>query len=136
MALTRSLLRPEALRRETPANTLSRINALLQEMSTSELFLTVLYGVLDLASGCFAYARAGHELPILRCPDGSLPPLPYTTGMLLGMFPDILIDGKIIELPPGSSILLFSDGATDVPRLAPANVQPGTARAGFPDLSR
>lgn len=113
MALTRSLVRAEALRRENPANTLQRVNSLLLDMSSSEMFVTVLYGLLDLQSRRFAYARAGHELPILRRPDGSLPFIPHATGMLMGMFPDIPIDEGNLELLPGDTLLLLSDGATD-----------------------
>jgi len=113
MALTRSLLRAEALRKETPTNTLERVNNLLMDMSTSSLYVTVLYGVLDLLSRRFAYARAGHELPILRRAGGSLPPIPHSDGTLIGLFPEIQIDEGSIELLPGDMLLLFSDGATD-----------------------
>ena len=113
MALTRSLLRSEGLRLDTPANTLRRVNVLLEDMSTSGLFVTVLYGVLDLISHRFDYARAGHELPILIHADGSQQTIPHTTGMLMGLFPDILIDEYSLDISPGDLLLLFSDGATD-----------------------
>jgi serine phosphatase RsbU (regulator of sigma subunit) len=113
MALTRSLVRAEALRKETPTNTLRRVNSLLQDMSTSSLFVTVLYGVLDLASRRFTYARCGHELPILRHSDGSLLSIPLANGMLMGLLPEITIDEATIELLPGDMLLLFSDGASD-----------------------
>jgi serine phosphatase RsbU (regulator of sigma subunit) len=113
MALTRSLVRAEALRLDAPANTLRRVNSLLHEMSTADLFVTVLYGVLELPTGRFVYARAGHELPILLCADRSLPPIPCANGMLIGMFPKIVIEDSRIELCPGDKLLLYSDGATD-----------------------
>jgi phosphoserine phosphatase RsbU/P len=113
MALSRSLLRAEALRFETPANILRRVNTLLQDMSTSGLFVTVLYGVFNLRSGRFTYARAGHELPILYRAGGSLQSIPYASGMLMGMFPDILVDEETIDLNPGDRLLLYTDGATD-----------------------
>jgi len=113
MALTRSLLRAEALRNETPANTLQRVNSLLLDMSTSSLFVTVLYGVLDLSSRHFTYARAGHELPILCRAGGSLPSITHADGGLIGLFPEIQVDEGSIELLPGDVLLLFSDGASD-----------------------
>lgn len=113
MALTRSLVRAEALRQGTPAETLHRVNTLLQEMSTSSLFVTVLYGVLALPSGTFDYARAGHELPILQRADGSLAAIPHDTGMFMGLIPRIMIDVASLQLNPGDRLLLFSDGATD-----------------------
>jgi phosphoserine phosphatase RsbU/P len=113
MALTRSLVRAEALRLDTPANTLRRVNILLQDMSTSDLFVTVLYGVLDLQARRFTYARAGHELPILLRADGNLPFISHANGMLMGMFPEILLDEASIEFFAGDMLLLYSDGATD-----------------------
>lgn len=113
MALTRSLVRAEALRKETPANTLKQVNSLLVDMSNSSLFVTVLYGVLDLTSKRFTYARAGHELPILRRAGGSLPSIPHTDGAPMGLFPDIEIDKATLHLLPGDLLLLFSDGASD-----------------------
>lgn len=113
MALSRSLVRAEALRLDTPVNTLQRVNFLLQDMSTSGLFVTVLYGILDFRSGRFNYARAGHELPILLRADGSLPPIAHGTGMFLGLLPEVQIDESTIYLFPGDALLLYSDGATD-----------------------
>jgi serine phosphatase RsbU (regulator of sigma subunit) len=113
MALTRSLVRAEALRQESPGNTLRRVNRLLQDMSDAGMFVTVLYGVLDLTSNCFSYARAGHELPILRRADGSFPTMPQSPGMVMGVMPEILIDEASFELFPGDMLLLLSDGATD-----------------------
>jgi sigma-B regulation protein RsbU (phosphoserine phosphatase) len=113
MALTRSLLRAEALRLDTPVNTLHRVNALIQEMSSSGLFVTVLYGVLDLSTGRFVYARGGHEMPFLLHADGSLEILPLRAGMMLGMFSEFHVDETSVVLSPGDKLLLFSDGATD-----------------------
>jgi serine phosphatase RsbU (regulator of sigma subunit) len=113
MALTRSLLRAEALRGSPPAQTLRQVNTLLQATSSSGQFVTVLFGVLDVRSGRFDYARAGHELPVLLRADGSLAPVPSTTGQILGMLDDILIDEAVLQLEAGDRLLLFSDGATD-----------------------
>lgn len=113
MALTRSLLRAEALRLESPSRTLRRVNTLLQDMSTAGLFVTVLFGMLDVRSGYFNYARAGHELPILLRADGSVTPIKSTTGMVLGVLPEILIDEEELQLLPGDMLQLFTDGATD-----------------------
>jgi serine phosphatase RsbU (regulator of sigma subunit) len=115
MALTRSLMRAEALRLEKPTHTLRRVNSLLMDMSTSSLFVTVLYGVLNLSSRRFVYARAGHELPILLRADGSLVDVPLVDGMIMGMFPEIILEETGLDLFPGDKLLLFSDGATDAP---------------------
>jgi serine phosphatase RsbU (regulator of sigma subunit) len=113
MALTRSLLRAEALRLDPPAQTLRRVNTLLQDMSTAGLFVTVLFGVLDLHTRRFDYARAGHELPILLRPDGRPAAVMAHTGQILGVLPEVQIDEAGLQLGAGDLLLLFSDGATD-----------------------
>jgi serine phosphatase RsbU (regulator of sigma subunit) len=129
MALTRSLLRAEALRMNTPAETLRQVNTLLQSMSTSGQFVTVLYGVLDTRSGRFGYARAGHELPILLRHDGSLVPIASATGQVLGVLDEVRVDELTLDLRPGDRLLLFSDGAIDA-------VDPGNQRMGRERLIR
>ena len=55
-----------------PADVLRRVNRGLLEYNLSGMFVTLLYGVLDLRQREFAYARAGHEPPLLHL--GATPP--------------------------------------------------------------
>ena len=113
MALARSLLRAEAGRHERPASVLLSVNAHLLEMNQAGMFVTMLYGVLDLHSGAFEYARAGHELPLLYNAAGELQPVGQGHGMLLGVFPDPPMDEQTVIIPPGGTLLLYTDGAPD-----------------------
>ena len=65
-------------------------------MEKATQFVTVLYGVLNINSGEFRYARAGHEPPLILSPDSSVERLPHKPG-----------------LAPGSTLLLYTDGMTD-----------------------
>ena len=56
-------------------------------MSDSELFVTVLYGVLHHDTGEFVYIRAGHEVPILVAPGGETSRPDYMPGQPLGSSP-------------------------------------------------
>ncbi len=114
MALTHSLLRAEATRARSPRRVLERVNRLLSDMNDAGMFVTLLYGVLDRERGDFCYARAGHELPLLFNPDGMVAPAPHGQGAPLGIFDDVALDEKCIPVPPGSAILLYTDGATDI----------------------
>ncbi len=131
MALTRSLIRAEATRRTgrapvTPRRVLERVNSLLLDMNDEGMFVTVLYGILDARAGTFAYARAGHELPLLvtgATGAGAGPVSPpceaslfaRSAGGPLGVFPGVAIDEKVIPLSPkGTLLLLYTDGATDI----------------------
>jgi sigma-B regulation protein RsbU (phosphoserine phosphatase) len=77
------------------------------------MFITVLYGVLDISTRTFAYARAGHELPLLASASGRLPAVARASGHPLGLFPAPAIDVQTVELPRGGVLLLFTDGATE-----------------------
>ena len=110
MSLTYSLLKLEALRKPTPALVLEAVNQHLMAMDVSEMFVTVLYGILDINSLEFAYARAAHPPPIYIDSQGNGRMLPFGVGQPLGILEDVQLDQNRIKLEDGSSLLLFSDG--------------------------
>ena len=113
MAQTHALIRAEARQNRSPRETLERVNQYLLEMNASGLFVTVLYGLLNRVTHEFQYARAGHELPIVRLADGTLVTPPQGEGAPLGIFDFVLLDEEKIKLPPGSTMLLLTDGVTE-----------------------
>jgi sigma-B regulation protein RsbU (phosphoserine phosphatase) len=82
-------------------------------MGTPSLFVTVLYGVLDTASGQFRYARAGHELPVIGVDGDEAQLAPMGVGQPLGMLDEPAIDEGQVLIPPGGGLLLYSDGFAD-----------------------
>jgi serine phosphatase RsbU (regulator of sigma subunit) len=117
MALTRSLILAEARRELSPRVVLYNVHRLLQELGQPGLFVTVFYGVVDGPARQLAYARAGHDRPLLLREDQVLPL--SGEGTFLG-FPDLddlhLMEERL-ELRPGDRLVLYTDGLTDI--LAP-----------------
>jgi phosphoserine phosphatase RsbU/P len=113
MALTRSLLRAEAARAASPEVALRETNQHLAEISTAGMFITILYGVLSYATGELIYARAGHELPLIWDASGVPLATGRANGQPLGILPDPAIDVQTLRLPPGGTLLLFSDGVSE-----------------------
>jgi sigma-B regulation protein RsbU (phosphoserine phosphatase) len=113
MARTHALIMSESMHGGTTGEILRRVNTHLLKLGQSDQFVTVLLGILDCTNGRFNYARAGHELPILLVADGTVQTLPHAIGQALGMFDDLLLDANSISLPPGGTLLLFTDGLTD-----------------------
>lgn len=113
MAQTHALIRSEARQNRSPRETLERVNRYLLEMNASGLFVTVLYGILNRTTGEFQYARAGHELPLVRQPDGSIFTPPHEQGAPLGILDDVPLDEEAILLPPHTYMLLVTDGVTE-----------------------
>ncbi len=113
MAQTHALIRSEARQNRSPRETLERVNQYLLEMNASGLFVTVLYGILNRHTREFQYARAGHELPLVREPDGKIYIPPQGQGAPLGIFDFVLLDEGTFSLPPHSTLLLITDGVTE-----------------------
>lgn len=113
MALTRSLLRVEVGRALAPDETLRGVNVHLQDMNAAGMFVTVIYGIVDLPTRTFTYARAGHELPLLWDAMGAPQDPARGLGHPLGILPDPAFDVQTLRLPPDGVLLLYSDGVTE-----------------------
>ena len=113
MALAFSILRGEASRGGPPDRVLRNVNRQLLGMSDSGMFVTMLYGILDGPSRQFAYARAGHPLPLLLDAQGEPVRPAVGVGQMLGLFDDLKLDAQEVTLPPGGRLLLYTDGATE-----------------------
>jgi phosphoserine phosphatase RsbU/P len=113
MARTHALIMSEASHGGTPAQILRRVNHHLIHLAQSDLFVTVLFGILDCASGKFDFGRAGHEHPLLLAENGKIQTLPHSVGQPVGIFDDFMLDENSLVLLPGSSLLFFTDGVTD-----------------------
>jgi sigma-B regulation protein RsbU (phosphoserine phosphatase) len=126
MALTTSLLRAEAQRSDTPAEVLWNVNCNILGMNASNMFITMLYGILDVTARTFSYARAGHELPLVFDRDLMPVRVPLHPGLPLGVLDEIALDVQTITLAAGSRLIINTDGVTDA--LNPAQERFGHER--------
>jgi phosphoserine phosphatase RsbU/P len=113
MALTYSAIRLEALRSSSPVQALRKVNRHLLEMNASSMFVTLVYGILDCNSGDFHFARAAHPSPYLLDSAGRIVDMPVSAGQPLGLFGNLPLDEQTIHLPPGGTLLLYSDGVSE-----------------------
>jgi sigma-B regulation protein RsbU (phosphoserine phosphatase) len=113
MARAHALIAAEAETYENPCDVMRKVNKHITRLEKSTQFVTVLYGILNVDNGEFHYARAGHEPPLMLMPDGSVERLPHAPGMAIGLWEDIVLDEQTITLPPGSTLVLYTDGMTD-----------------------
>lgn len=111
MGQLRSALRAFALSGEAPGAVLERLSAFAETVEGAEVS-TLVYAVLDPASGELRYACAGHPPPLVLEDSGRATYLnggraaPLATRV--GGYPE----GRA-TLPAGSSLLLYSDGAVE-----------------------
>lgn len=114
MSIFCSVLRAEAPHMDSPAEALLRVNQHLLELNDAGMFVTALYGVLNRRSRTFSYARAGHHTPLLYDSAGKEIPIPLDHGQMLGFFSRPELDTQTIDIPPGSTLLLYTDGMFDI----------------------
>jgi phosphoserine phosphatase RsbU/P len=113
MALTYSLMRAEAVRTNSPVQAFHNVNNHLLQMNAAGMFVTLVYGILDLPSGDFHYARAGHPSPYLVDASGRVIETQLSLGQMLGIFNDPPVDEQHIAIPYEGTLLLYSDGVTE-----------------------
>ena len=114
-ALTRHTARAAASAGD-PAEVLRAVNtALLQQQDAGPLrFVTACCLVLEPADrGHRArLSIAGHPLPLMRSADGSTAEV-GVPGRPLGIDADVRFGEVLVHLPPGATLLLYTDGVTE-----------------------
>lgn len=111
MALTRTLMRAAVLQTDSPAEVLRHVNDLLYPDCEQGMFVTAVYGVLDLKTGRFTYANAGHNPPLYIW-SGAIERL-TRTGIALGVIEHAAMTERSIDLLPGETLVLYTDGVTE-----------------------
>lgn len=109
MAMTRTLLRSTVRHIKSPGKVLEYMNSYLERNNKEQLFVTMLYGILNEKTGVLTYSTGGHQAPILSDSKGTRL-LPQSDGMLLAMISDIDFDDRSVELEPGSRLFMMTDG--------------------------
>jgi phosphoserine phosphatase RsbU/P len=115
MAMCRTQLRSTALTGLAPHACLEQVNQLLSRDNDTMMFVSVFYGILDLRTGAFEYSIGGHPLPYLLKPKGEngIEQLEFTGDIVLGVMEHATYQSKQIELQPGDSVFLYTDGVSD-----------------------
>lgn len=113
MMFARTIMRAVAFSGRDPAPALQRANQLILSDSTSDMFVTAHYGVLDAQSHRLAYSSAGHNLALHVPAAGARIDELTTTGLALGIIDDVEYGQKAIDLAEGDVVLFYTDGAID-----------------------
>jgi phosphoserine phosphatase RsbU/P len=113
MAVTLTLLRTMARLHEDPAVILSHLNDELAEQNARGMFVTVQCAVFDLRRGRVTVAGAGHHSAVVLS-DGRCPRLAFpSSGRVAGLSRGNEVTSESMDLRPGDTLVLFSDGVTE-----------------------
>jgi sigma-B regulation protein RsbU (phosphoserine phosphatase) len=91
-----------------------RFNRLMLEEIQAEQYFTMVFAIIDRASGMVSLSQAGHPHPYLLRRDGAVQTL-GRGGLPIGLIPGAQYDSCQIAIEPGDRLLLVSDGFTECP---------------------
>ncbi|MFD4224396.1 SpoIIE family protein phosphatase [Streptomyces griseus] len=117
MGQLRIVLRAYAAEGHSPATVMARASVFLHELDTDR-FATCTYAEVDLTTGVVQVVRAGHVDPLVRDVDGSCRRMPSDGGLPLGLsaeFGRLEYPVSTVELDPGQTMILFTDGLVELP---------------------
>jgi len=81
-------------------------------MDRTRQYFTLVYGVLDTATGTFHYVTAGHPAPVHLPACG--PPRPVAgRGLPIGMIEGARYENETLRLEPGDRLYFYTDGVTE-----------------------
>ena len=119
MSVCQGILRSRARQEWSPSSMLSELNRVLSANLAEDMFITMLYMILNTTTNELTFARAGHELPLLcRGAGRHRTPEPLDSpGIAIGLADanvfDAVIDDLTIQLESGDAIIVYTDGITE-----------------------
>ena len=109
MAQLRNAIRAFSVDRLKPSSVLVRLNRLADEVLDTS-FATVVYLALEPETGVCRLSSAGHPPPAVAYPDGRIELIEDARGLPLGTGIRTTYRLATFELPPGSVVVLYTDG--------------------------
>ena len=112
MAISHSLFRTLSAHDESPESIMKSFNAAINDNNSDMMFITMFLGILDMETGTVRYCNAGHNPPII-IRNGQTEFLATKPSLLLGVEPDATYTSHTLDLAPGDSLFLYTDGLTE-----------------------
>ena len=120
MMYSKILLKSYTLMKQSPKDALIEVNRQICENNPQDMFVTVWLGVLDIKTGMFTAANAGHEKPAVKQADGSFELYQDKHGIMVGYMDGVRFKEYELQLTKGAKLFLYTDG---VPEATDANEQ-------------
>jgi phosphoserine phosphatase RsbU/P len=119
MSISRSVLRAQAVTSLSPAAVLKGVNRIMFEDIAEDMFVSMLYMVLNTRTRTLSVARAGHERPAWCQAQAADQPFTIidSRGLALGISDQETFDATLTEtrvtLQPGDIVVAYTDGVTE-----------------------
>ena len=93
----------------------SEVNNALAEGNEQCMFVTAWLGELNINTGLVTFVNCGHNPPIISTSTSISTYLRSKPGVALGVMPDYPYQAQELQLNPGDTIYLYTDGITEQP---------------------
>lgn len=116
MVVARTVLQNNTLllkKAEALGEIMARANDRLCQDNEEDMFVTVFTGILNIRSGEFCYANAGHNRPLLRHGKSGFAWLPKADTCMMGLMEGMDFPVRKLQLDPGDCLFLYTDGVTE-----------------------
>jgi len=111
MSSVQAALRVAAPIEEDLARLVQRLNALIYRSARGKKYATFFFGRYTPSTGLLRYVNAGHNPPFVATGQG-LEEL-TSTGKPIGILPDSNYHERAVEIPPGATLFLYTDGLNE-----------------------
>ncbi|TVR50515.1 MAG: PAS domain S-box protein [Puniceicoccaceae bacterium] len=117
MSACRTALRIKAPGLLSPREVLLEVNRTIQPDMPCDMYISMIYGILNMDTREFRFCRAGHE-PLAHLPgDGSPARLLRPDGMAMGLEKEglftVSLEAASLTLAPGDLLAFYTDGVTE-----------------------
>ncbi|MGE5353165.1 MAG: GAF domain-containing SpoIIE family protein phosphatase [Acidobacteriota bacterium] len=112
MANIQASIRGQAFYKAQCRQAVSFTNNLLYASTDPSEYVTLCYCILDTESHTLSFCNAGHNPPFLFFPGKETLRL-TEGGIVAGMIPEFPYTEAHVEISPGSTVVLFTDGVTE-----------------------
>lgn len=112
MSSLQAALKPLIWDTRSPRELCRRLNRILCEIAPVGKFVSFFYAVLDSKDNRLTYCNAGHNAPVLVRANGAASEL-NVAGAVLGQFPDWVYEQSDLQLRPGDTLMMFTDGLVE-----------------------
>ncbi len=101
-----------------PSDVLKSLNNAFQMDNHGEKYFTIWYGVYDQINRKLIYSNAGHPPAIVLSGtfENAQVKRLESSGLPIGFLPDTEYEDGYLDIPPGSNLYVFSDGAYEIPQ--------------------
>ena len=113
MMVSKVIIQSCAMLGKNAAEILTKTNEALCSNNQMQMFVTAWLGILEISTGKFTAANAGHEFPVIKEPDGRYELLKDKHGFVLGGFDDEFYLPYEFQMKPGGRLFLYTDGVPE-----------------------